>query len=386
MDAAVTVRCVCLMVALASTGCNVLTGANLNDNVSISHNLLGRAQAPDPTPPVTASSPDVIQAAANIPLKKNEARVRVVAAIGTDTVITDDEVWHMVRTRFNEYANLQGAERSAKEAELFRTELKSLIYRELMISEFFAKVKKNKPSALDEIKELARKEADRRVKTLRANYKLKDDSVYQQFLNELGLTDAGLRRQNERTFMADELVLYPLLRDKIKAIGLADLRDYYDQHTDEFRVTDRAKWLQLTVLTQRFKTPTEARQYADWLVAQARKGEDFVGLVKKYGMGDSMLREGEGIGQKPGEITPKELEPAVFALRTAGEISDPIPTTVGYHIIKVVERDVAGLRPFDEKVQLECRTKLVAQMEKKEREKMGDDLWRKYRPQVFDVP
>ena len=372
-----------IAIAVLFAGCETNTATKIGRNTTVENSFpngnFSRSQAPDDPPAV------LVPAAASIPLKKNEAQVRVVASIGTDAVITDEEVWHMVKQKPEQYANLAGAERTAKEQELFRTELRQLIARELIIVDFFARIKKNKPSAIEDVKEMAKKEADRNYRMLKTNLKLKSDDELMQFLEQLGVKELALKRQYERNILVD-IFVGQTIRDKVKAIGLAEQRDYYDRHAEEFRTTDRAKWQCATVLASRFKTTDEAKQYADWLSGQAKGGADFAGLVKQYGMGDSKLRDGEGLGEKRGEIQPKELEATVFSLTKAGEVSKAIPAAVGYHIVKVIERDVAGMRPFDEKVQTECRNKLAGQIQKQEFERLTDELWRKYRPQVIGVP
>ena len=67
-----------------------------------------------------------------------------------------------------------------------------------------------------------------------------------------------------------------------------------------------------------------------------------------------------------------------------GQVSDLIPVATGYHVVKVVERDAAGQRRFDEKVQAECRAKAAAKVVIREKEKLIDDLWRKYKPAVVE--
>jgi hypothetical protein len=365
---------------LAVVGCTTTSqiGRNTTLENSFPNGYPGaRSQAP--------AEPKAIEPASfTAPLKKNEAQVRVVATVGTDTVITDDEVWHMVRQKPEQYAMLVGEARAAKERELFRTELKQLIAREMIIADFMAKAKKNKPTAVEEIKAICAKEADRSMRVLRGHLKAKSDEEFLKILTELGVTESGMKRQYERNVMVD-LFVGPTIRDRIKAIGLAEQREYYDANPSEFRTTDRAKWLYATVLTSRFKTVDDARQYADWIAAEAAKGADFVELVKQYGMGDSTLRNGEGIGEKPGEIQPPDLEATIFAMKKAGQVSAPVPTAAGFHIVKIVERDVAGLKPFDEKVQFECKAKLAAKVQKQEVDRLTDELWRKYRPQIFDV-
>ena len=61
-----------------------------------------------------------------------------------------------------------------------------------------------------------------------------------------------------------------------------------------------------------------------------------------------------------------------------GQVSELIPTSNGYHIVKVLEREYAGVRPLDDKLQQMIRNKLTDQLLKVERERLVADLWRKY--------
>jgi hypothetical protein len=45
--------------------------------------------------------------------------------------------------------------------------------------------------------------------------------------------------------------------------------------------------------------------------------------------------------------------------------------------VKVVERDVAGTRPFDAKVQADIREKLLKKYREAEYRRVVEDLWRK---------
>ena len=166
---------------------------------------------------------------------------------------------------------------------------------------------------------------------------------------------------------------------------IAQVLDYYARNKDkpEFRTEDRVKFLQLFVSNSRFKTPAEAKAYADNLFKQAREGADFVALVKQYGHGDSPLRDGAGIGEKRGEIQPAFLEELVFSIKP-GNISGVTATETGYYIVKVTERQVAGIRPFDEKLQSEIRARLMDQASKAERDKYVAELWRKIGVTIVD--
>lgn len=309
-------------------------------------------------------------------------QIRVVAMIGSDVVITDDEVLQMVRQRGIEYVRLTGTARDAKEKELFQDELRRLIERELILNDFLGKIKKNKPQVLDVVKEQAQQAVTRQLKEFKKLNNFKSEAEFTEALKAQGLSMKGLQRQLERNAMMN-MFLAEIMREKGKNTSLAEVIRYYEEHSEEFKIEDQVKWLDLFVSYRRFNTTVEARQYAEQLLQQAKAGTDFVQLVKQYGHGDSPLRDGEGIGQKRGEIQPKELEPTILAL-TKGQLSAIVPTETGFHIMKVVEREQAGYRPFDEKTQLYIRGKLAGQIKQADYDKLIEDLWRKTTVRVIE--
>lgn len=313
-----------------------------------------------------------------------DTQLRVVAVIGTDAVITDDEVWQMVRQRAGEYVKLTGSEREAKENELFKESLRSLIDRELILADFIAKLKKNKPELIDKLQAESRQSAEKELNRFRKLNHITNEEDFAKALRSQGMSIKGLQRQIERKSMVD-IYLGQLLKDKKASVTLAEVHQYYQTHSDEFRIDDEVQWLDLFVSFNRFANPNEAKQYAENLWKQAGNGGNFVEIVKKHGHGDSALRGGEGIGNKRGEIFPKELESTVFAL-SDGQVSNLIPTPTGYHIVKVTKRQEAGVRPFDEQTQKEVRAKLSSKVSQKEYQRVIEDLWRKTTVRVVELP
>ena len=337
--------------------------------------------APEVTPASLSPSPSA-SPSLGVDLFRDRA-VKVAAYIGTDTVITDDEVLQMVRQRARDFVQLTGSERELKEREVYKEELRKVIERELVIVEMLTRLKKNKKeSVIEELKDHADKSAQRRMTDYRKANKFATEEEFVEVLKQQGLTYKGIRRQLERDALSG-VYLEQTLKDKVKQITLSDLWDYYQSHPKEFAVEDRVKWLDLFVSFRRFNSPEDAKKFADHTWRQAQNGGDFAALVEKFGQGDSNLRKGEGVGEKRGEIQPPELEKVLFEM-DAGQVSALLQTATGYHLVKVVERDRAGAKPFDEKVQIECRERLNRQVQKVEYEKMMDELWRKYRPKVIE--
>ena len=50
----------------------------------------------------------------------------------------------------------------------------------------------------------------------------------------------------------------------------------------------------------------------------------------------------------------------------------------GWHIVKVTEREVAGTKPLDEKLQMAIKNAIQDQSTKVERDKFVAELWRKH--------
>ncbi len=341
---------------------------------------------PTPQPPRTAPSQlpvdQALQAVSSVsarPLVDRmnatpTSQVKVVATIGPDIIVTDEEVSMMMKQRARDYIQLNGDERKAKEKEVYREELRKLIERELLLNDFLTKVKKNKPALIEDLWERSGRMTDDHIRTLKKVFNLKTEAELTVEMERQGLSYKLFRRQIERESMVTQF-LGSVLREKNGTPTIQEVQAYFDQHKAEFQTSDRVKFLQLFVATGRFNSQQEAKAYADDVWKKLLAGADFVATVKEKGHGDSVLREGAGVGEKRGEIRPLELEETVFSLK-AGNISGIVPTESGYHIVKVLERDVAGIRKFDDKLQSEIRAKLANQGIKVERDKMVASLWR----------
>jgi len=329
-----------------------------------------------PTPvavPPEPSSPTV-------PRLEGDAQVRIVASIGNNPIY-ESEVREAVYQRMSELIRLSESQRAVREKEIFREELRKIIERELVIDDMVAALTARKQTAgIAKLRSEAAKEAENRLKEFKKERGIPSDAEFKNALRTQGLTLAGIKRQIERGFM-----MQTYLRDKVSpkldALSLAEVREYYASHLNEFQAEDRVKWQDLFVLSERFRSVTEARQYAHQLAERAGKGEDFAKLCSELSMGDSKFRNGAGIGEKPGEIFPQDLEPTILALKAAQVTVKE--TESGFHILRVAERTYAGPRPYDEKLQAEIRRKLQAQIYEREAKREIDILWKRCQPQIW---
>lgn len=80
------------------------------------------------------------------------------------------------------------------------------------------------------------------------------------------------------------------------------------------------------------------REEAETVLMQLRAGADFAALAQRYSQDAYTRDRGGDLGYVPrGILTSPEVEAAAFALQP-GQISDVIRSSLGYHIVQVVDR------------------------------------------------
>ncbi|MEI8279951.1 MAG: peptidylprolyl isomerase [Bacteroidota bacterium] len=132
----------------------------------------------------------------------------------------------------------------------------------------------------------------------------------------------------------------------------APFRTQFGYHI--IKVTDRKpshgeiKVAQILITTSKSKGPdavTIARAKMDTVLAEMKKGVSFDTLVKRYSE-DKFTINYNGV-MKPftvGRTTPL-FEAAAFGLKKPGDISQPVQTEYGFHIIKLLDK--YPLKPYD---------------------------------------
>jgi len=300
-----------------------------------------------------------------------QAQVRLVAMVG-NTPIYESEARESVNQRVSELLALDESERPKRETEIFREELKRIVERELIIDDMVTKLKKARPQLLEQIDIDSFKDADKRIASFRKQRNITNDAEFKAMLVGQGLSLEGMRRQMARAFVMNEYIRN-LIGPRTQRINIAEIRDYYDEHPDEFFTADALVWQDIFLRWDKFPTPADARKMAGQIISRAKQGENFVTMGKQYDHGDSTFRNGLGIGEKRGEVRPSEVEPVLFALKN-GEVGTPIEMEGGMHIVRVESRTFAGRKPFDMATQNDIRRKLSAKIAEVEYRRIIEDL------------
>ena len=129
-------------------------------------------------------------------------------------------------------------------------------------------------------------------------------------------------------------------------------------------------------------TGAESLVKAKALLAQLRSGTSFEELAKANSTDTGSAARGGDLGFFGAGQMVRPFEEAVNALKNPGDLSEPVETQFGYHIIKLEERRAPATKPFDEvKAQLvaEARTSLLNQARVQKATNLNQDF-------TFDTP
>jgi peptidyl-prolyl cis-trans isomerase D len=128
-----------------------------------------------------------------------------------------------------------------------------------------------------------------------------------------------------------------------------ELKVQYQQDIQQYQVPNRVHVQHILLMTVG-KTDAEieeVHQKAEDVLKQAKKGAKFDELAKKYSEDPGTKDKGGDLGFITQGQTVPEFEKTAFS-QPVGSISDLVKTQYGFHIIKVLEKETAHTKPFEE--------------------------------------
>jgi peptidyl-prolyl cis-trans isomerase C len=150
------------------------------------------------------------------------------------------------------------------------------------------------------------------------------------------------------------------------------VRAFYDANPGDFR-TDRVKASHILVKEEELAKEVHAKLMAN--------SDEFATLAAAHSIDKSNAERGGDLGFFGRGRMVKEFEEAAFALAKDGQISDPVQTRFGYHIIMRTAREDGQPKPFEE-VQNQIRIRLINDLRRDQTESFISDLKTKANYQV----
>jgi len=202
-------------------------------------------------------------------------------------------------------------------------------------------------------------QVDKYIMQLRMD-KHMSEAEFREQLQASGMSYDELRKR-ARLDLEKSMMIEEEVRAKIN-VSDAEIKAAYDAHKEDFTITkERLRLSQILIALPPNPTPAQvsaAQKKAAMVRARALKGDDFGDLARVYSDDDSKSNGGELGWFAPGDINDSILA-AVKTLKP-GEISQPVRTSHGIHIVKLEDHEVPGLVPLNE-VKAQIRAQLVDQ-------------------------
>ncbi len=193
--------------------------------------------------------------------------------------------------------------------------------------------------------EVSNEDVEEEIKKFKSQFP--DEAIFDAQMKQAGMTPEKL--QND---VREELKIRRWMESQVKApeVSEADAKSFYESNLKEFEQPETVKASHILFMVDAdapadvVKQKEEAaKQAAAW----AKAGEDFTALAKELSEEPGAKESGGDLGFFPKDRMVPEFANAAFA-QNLNDISAPVKTQFGWHVIKVTDKKAAGTVPFDE--------------------------------------
>ncbi len=158
--------------------------------------------------------------------------------------------------------------------------------------------------------------------------------------------DSGLLEDpvvHERIVRARDDILIEALEDwqasRLPPPTESEINKYYKNHPAAFDIPEQIRVRHILVSSEK-----EARL----ILRKLRRKGDFAALAATHSLDDQNKSRGGDLNWFSRGMMVKEFEKAAFSLQKTGDISEPVKTDFGWHIIELLGKRPAGRKSIDE--------------------------------------
>jgi foldase protein PrsA len=193
--------------------------------------------------------------------------------------------------------------------------------------QYLVQQEKYRQKAEDLDVEVSDKEVDERLKQVKQQYFGGNDAQFQKNLKQQGLTVEQVRNEIKNQLISEKI--YEKVTEGVKVTD-NEISTYYDKHKKDYKVAASRDVRHILVAK---------KALADDLHSQLENGGSFAALAKKHSTDPSSKQNGGKLTVRKGETVP-QFDKVAFSLEK-NELSDPVKTQYGWHIIEALS-DIAA--------------------------------------------
>jgi len=190
------------------------------------------------------------------------------------------------------------------------------------------------------------------------------DARYEKAVKQQGLTDEQARDAIRQQLISQ--ALFKKVTGNVK-VSDADIKAYYDTHKTQY-VQPESRDVRHILVTK--------KALADSLYQQLKGGANFAKLAKQYSKDPGSAAHGGKLTVSKGQTVP-QFDKTAFTLKT-GQLSQPVHTQYGYHIIQALSAIKAASTTSLAQVRASIRQQLEQQRKNDQITKWLDDTKKSY--------
>ena len=294
-----------------------------------------------------------------------------IAKVG-DKKITKGDLDKLMESKYQQYEQQYGKDYMSNPQVKAQVEqekkmmLDSLVNRDVVIG--MGEKEKWIPSD-SEINKEVDKNFNEMKNNLKKAYGIKDDKQFNELLKSSGYADEAAYKKELSQQVIYNSILTKHVFNNIN-VTEADAKKYYDTNKEKFTVQPGADVYQ--IITKDKKDIEKAEK-------ELKDGEKFSKVAEKYNI-DGTKTTGGSLGYIPYNSTQyvKEFMDAVKKLKKDGEVSQPVKSQFGYHIIKVEGiKTKAQVQPFDK-----VKDQIMKQLKGQKQETAYTDTIKKWKDEL----
>ncbi len=184
----------------------------------------------------------------------------------------------------------------------------------------------------------------------RRGIKVTDDEV-KEAVGRLRRLGEALNESDpkEMASIKDQLTAMRLVNQQVRSgllVSDEELLRFYKQHQERFVLPPEVRISQILIALGPSSELLRVREKAQQVYDRVKKGERFEELAARYSDGPEARRGGSLGVVRLGDILP-QIQRAIEGI-AVGQVTEPIASPIGMHIIRVEERKPLQYRPFEE--------------------------------------
>jgi parvulin-like peptidyl-prolyl isomerase len=208
------------------------------------------------------------------------------------------------------------------------------------------------------------KDVDKEVARYKKQFYGGSDARWEKAVKQQGLTD-----EQARETIREQLISRKVQDKIVKDVNVsdADIKQYYNTHKSQY-VQPESREVRHILVTK--------KALADSLYQQLKNGGNFAKLAKQYSKDPGSAANGGKLTVSKGQTVP-QFDKTAFSLKT-GEISQPVHTQYGYHIIQALSAVKASTTTTLAQVRASIRQQLEQQKKNDKLTKWLEDTKKSY--------